>query len=114
MKYTLILFCLLTFSSFGQNKEGVSCQLVKKAFIKKNGEAADFQEYYLRCSVADYFIKLCESSVTAEELDKYLNQGLPAEIEFKEGTWDICEDDPDEMQSRIGEYVIIKSLNTND
>lgn len=114
MKYLLIIFCILTFSSIGQTKQGVSCQLIQKTFIKKNGEPTDISEYYLRCSMADYFIKVCESAITEIELKKYLDKGLPAEIEFREGSWDKCKDDPEEMQSRIGEYVIIKSLKKHD
>ncbi len=111
MKYFIVLFSLISFSSFGQEKTGMHCQLIKKPFILKNGKATDREEFYLRCSVADYFIKICESSVAAEELEKLVGKGLDAEIEIVNGSWDICEDDPEQMQSRIGEYAIIKKMN---
>lgn len=87
-----------------------SCQLVEKPFVKKNGEVADFKELYLRCSIQDYYIKLCESDVTKEDLMPYLNSGITVEMEIKEGNWDICPDELLHIQSRGGTYVVIKSI----
>lgn len=87
-----------------------SCQLVEKSFIKKNGEASDFKELYLRCSIQDYYIKLCESDVTKEDLLPYLNSEITVEMEIKEGNWDICPDELLHIQSRVGTYVVIKSI----
>ncbi|MDX2360392.1 MAG: hypothetical protein QNK23_06275 [Crocinitomicaceae bacterium] len=112
MKIFLTFICLSAFISFGQNKYGIQCQLIQKPLILTNGEVTETMEFYLRCSAADHFIKLCESTVTEEDLIKYLDQGLPAELEIREGAWDICEDDPKEMQSRVGTYVIILELDS--
>ena len=85
-------------------------QIVKKEFINKAGKGSGFYEYYLRCSIQDYFIKFCESDITKKDIDA-LNlgefDGISVEAEILEGTWDICPNDPQEMQSRIGKYVVI-------
>jgi len=111
MKTLLTILCLLAFTSFGQNKTGMNCQVIQKPFIKKNGEATEHMEYYLRCSMGDYFIKLCEGTASEKQLKNYLNQAFPAEIEIREGLWDRCPDDPEEIQSRFGEYAVILSFN---
>lgn len=92
------------------SSETTSCQLVEKAFIKKNGQPSEHKELYLRCSIQDYFIKLCESDVSYEELKPYIGQGITVKMTIEEGEWDICPDDPTEMQSRIGTYVTIKEM----
>ncbi len=96
--------------------EIVSAPIVKKPFLKKNGEVTDFEEYYLRRSIQDYFIKFCEGKVSQKKLEAALKEDdgmvktLKLEVEFLEGEWDICPDDPAEMQSRIGEYVVIHRI----
>ena len=91
------------------NSGTTTCQLIEKPFIIKNGVESDVMELYLRCSVQDYFIKLCESDVAAEELRKHLNEGVTVEMEIKEGQWDKCKGDF-EVQSRIGTYIIISAI----
>ena len=86
------------------------CQLVEKEFVKKNGQATETKELYLRCSIQDYFIKLCESKVSEKALRAYLDEGIEVEMEVREGVWDICPDDPEEMQSRTGSYVVINRI----
>lgn len=87
----------------------VGCLVVEKEFIKKNNEPGGYKELYLRCSVDDYFIKLCESKVTRKELEAYIDQGISARIVLRDGEWDICEGDP-VMQSRIGTYAAILEI----
>lgn len=93
----------------------VTAPLVLKSFVKKNGELTDLKEWYIQRSIQDYFIKFCESKITRKELEDYLaQQGNPLntaklEIEFREGNWDIC-DDNELMQSRVGEYVIVHRI----
>lgn len=89
---------------------GTSCELIEKSFINKGGKVTEYTELYLRCSVQDYFIKLCESEVTKEELKKYLDKGITVEMEIKDGMWDHCNDDPSYAQSRTGTYVIINKI----
>lgn len=84
-------------------------QLIEKPFIIKNGVESNVMELYLRCSIQDYYIKLCESDVSAKELRKYLDKGITVTMEIKEGEWDRCEEDF-EVQSRVGTYVTISSI----
>lgn len=92
----------------------VTAPIVTKKFIKKNGEPSDFAEYYLQRSVDDFFIKFCESQITLAQLKEALDKiespikTLTLEVEFKTGSWDICDDI--EAQSRIGDYVIIHRI----
>lgn len=90
--------------------EWTSCQLIEKAFVKKNGQPTDIKEFYLRCSVQDYFIKLCESDITPEQLIPFVDQGISVKMEVKEGEWDVCPGDEVEVQSRIGEYIVISEI----
>ena len=88
---------------------------MKKNFVRKNGEPMDFKEFYLQQSVQDYFIKFCESNVTWKELEEELSKidsdikALTLEVEFREGYWDICNDDR-MQQSRVGKYLIIHRI----
>lgn len=88
------------------NSGTTTCQLIEKPLTTRG---ADIMELYLRCSVQDYFIKICESNVTEDELRKHLNEGITVEMEIKEGELDKCEGD-DEVQSRIGIYVTISKV----
>lgn len=94
----------------------ISAPIVKKPFINKGGKDMGFEEYYVQRSIQDYFIKFCESSVTKEELDRALEESkelvkaLTIHAEIREGNWDICPDDPEHMQSRIGEYMVIHKI----
>ena len=81
---------LFSLSAFGQQEQGrklgdnepgvYSCELVEKPFINKAGKESGRMELYMRCSVADYFIKLCESEVSEKELRKYLDKGITAKV----------------------------------
>jgi hypothetical protein len=99
-------------TSSGDKKVIVTAPLVLKSFVKKSGERTDLKEWYIQRSIQDYFIKFCESKVTRQELEAYLAEhGGPLktaklEVEFREGNWDIC-DDNELMQSRVGAYVVI-------
>ena len=88
----------------------ISGQIVEKSFIKKNGQSAGFSELYFRASVQDYFIKFCESNITKNDLEPFVDKVVTVHAEIKDGSWDICEDDPAEMQSRIGAYMVVKEL----
>lgn len=87
-----------------------SCQLVEKEFINKGGKVTEYKELYLRCSIQDYFIKLCESKVTRKELEPYINSGITVKMEIKQGMWDHCDPNPAYAQSRTGTYVSILSI----
>jgi hypothetical protein len=87
-----------------------NCELIEKEFTNKGGKISEYKELYLRCSVQDYFIKLCESNVTKKDLEPYINTGITAEIEIKDGMWDHCDPNPAYTQSRTGPYIVIKSI----
>ena len=78
--------------------------------------ATDLQEYYVRRSIQDYFIKFCESSISEEDLRTNLAtidspiKALTIEVEFRNGSWDICDDEGEIAQSRIGKYIIIHQI----
>ncbi len=87
-----------------------TCQLIEKEFTHKGGKLTEYKEFYLRCSVQDYFIKICEGNVTLEQLRPYLNKGIEVEMEIKEGLLDHCEANPAYAQSRTGSYVVINQI----
>lgn len=93
------------------NRSYTTCQLIEKEFINKGGKVTEYKELYLRCSIQDYFIKICESNVDAKTLRKYINKSISVEMEIRDdGMWDICTDDPAYAQSRTGAYVVIKKI----
>lgn len=119
MKPTLTAFFILfSISSFAQEKDSsvayFSCQIIEKPFIIKNGIESDKMELYLRCSMDDFFIKFCESEVTRESIEAYLDKGIMVDVEIREGSWDICEDDYEHAQSRIGHYALIHHILERD
>ncbi len=87
-----------------------SCQLIEKEFTNKGGKVTEYKELYLRCSIQDYFIKICEGNVTAEQLKPYINSGIEVEMEIRDGMLDHCDDNVAYAQSRTGTYIIIKKI----
>jgi len=85
-------------------------QLIRKPFVNKAGRTTGPRELYLRLGMGDYFIKLSESEVTTAELEPFVNEVITVEGEIRSGEWDIGPGDPPEMQSRIGEYFVIRKL----
>ena len=98
--------------------ETITAPVVTKNFVAKNGKVTDHLEFYIRQSIQDYFIKFCESGVSREELETYLNEldgeikTLTMVVEIRDGEWDQCDEDF-EVQSRIGEYMVIHSIVEN-
>lgn len=93
----------------------ITAPIVKKNFVNKAGKTTNHVEYYIRRSIQDYYIKLCESNVSIKELNAHLDniegdiKVLQLEVEFRDGEWDIC-DENYEAQSRIGEYAVILKI----
>ncbi len=88
-------------------------EIVQHEFTTKGARGTGIMEYYLRCSVQDYFIKFCESAVTETEIATYFNaermmNPITIEAEIRDGSWDMCDDV--QVQSRTGEYVVIKAI----
>ena len=88
--------------------------IVEKMVFNQNGENTGLKGYYLQQSMKDYYIKICESEVTQEEIKKALDKqsglikALTLEVIYREGNLDQCDDH--EVAGRIGDYVIIKSI----
>ena len=99
----------------------ISAPIVKKNFVNKAGRVTDHTEYYIMRSEQDYFIKICESNITTEDLEKLFhdNSNYPdplfeevsinMEVDFRNGVWDIC-DENHEAQSRVGAYAVILKI----
>lgn len=93
----------------------VTAELVKKKFQNKVGSETGQEEWYMRMSVQDYYIKFCESDITSKQLEEALDQqdslikSLTLKVDFREGEWDIC-DINSRAQSRIGRYVVVKEI----
>ena len=93
------------------DREVLTCQLIQKPFINKGGRDMGYKEYFLRCSIQDYFIKWCESDLKPEDVEAYLDSGISVEVEIHQGNWDICpEDGHGEVQSRGGRYVTLHKI----
>lgn len=83
------------------------CQLIEKHFVNKAAKMQEWTELYLRCSMDDYFIKFCESNVSAKELRPYVGEGIAVKMEIRQGLWDHCNENPAYAQSRGGPYAIL-------
>jgi len=95
------------------NEEGtITGQLIEKEFRNKIGKSGGFKELYLRCSMQDYFIKLCECEVGKNDLLPFVGKGIAVKGEIVDfGEWDICPDSKDKyLQSRIGSYLVIQEI----
>jgi len=118
MKYTatiIILFLLIGCKNTSKTNKNINSktttyQLIEKEFTHKGGKFTEYKELYLSCSIQDYFIKICESNVTSEQLTPYMNKSIQVEIEIKDGFLDHCDEIPEYAQSRTGTYVIIKKI----
>jgi len=93
----------------------ITAELVKKKFQNKIGAETETEEWYVRRSAADYFIKFCESDVSPQEIEKALEKvdglikTLTLKVDVREGEWDVCE--PESIaQSRVGLYMVIKEI----
>jgi hypothetical protein len=92
-----------------------SLEFVSKISNDAKGEKSIDEEWYVRLSVQDYFIKWCECGVTQKEVEKLLAKQtgmiktLEVDFEIKSGDWDNC--DPNVIAtSRTGKYVIINNV----
>tara|TARA_Y100000385_G_scaffold31239_1_gene29463 strand:+ start:1257 stop:1658 length:402 start_codon:yes stop_codon:yes gene_type:complete len=91
-----------------------SGQVVSKTTETKGSKNPNQENYYFRLSTGDYFIKFCESDVTFNQIEPFIQnefeiKSVTLEIKFKEGEWDNCKE-VGYVQSRIGPYVVIKKI----
>jgi len=129
MKMSIILLAFITFSCVGnksnqleQNSKSKSIQsigneyikltglLIQKKYADLSGKRFDENEWYLRCSVQDYFIKFCESEISKKEIDNlYVGEfeAITIEVKIKNGNWDDC---TDKLKNRNGKYIILHKI----
>jgi len=86
-----------------------SCLLIEKTARNKRGVDIG-TDLFLRCSVADYFIKFCESKIERSDIERYVDRGVTVRLELRDGEWDTCGDEAGKRQSRIGSYAVILEL----
>ena len=100
----------------GENRVIITAEIVEKSFVNKAGKVSDKKEFYVRRSIQDYFIKFCESKVSADALrtawekETGFIKTLRMEVEFRKGNWDDCGEEEFEVQSRVGEYLVLHKL----
>lgn len=92
------------------NKNQMTGHIVEKSFHTKMGKNTGKKELYFRASIQDYYIKFCESDITPKELAPFIDKAVTVEANIKNGSLDICEEDEINKQSRIGDYMVIKSI----
>ena len=93
--------------------------IVTREFVDKAGRPRGVSELYFQIAGDDYFIKFCESNVSRDELERYLDRlaafnpagdnAISLEIEIRRGLW-ICHDGLELLQSRVGRYVVIHGI----
>jgi len=112
----LILFSLVSFKSIYSQKQKFVYgeELILKGkikeipFVNKIGkEQPKFKELYFKFKGGQYFIKFTTQSVKKEEIKKYINKTIKIRGSLMKGFWDT--DNP-EVQSRVGEYIIIYEI----
>ena len=82
--------------------------VIKEQFVNKGGRPIDGAfDYFLKYNNEKRFIKFMESKVSSVELEDNLNKKVSYQISEHNGLWDT--DDPN-VQSRIGDYVVIWSI----
>lgn len=83
-------------------------KIIKQNFVNKIGvENPDIYDLYLELNDTLYFIKSTEKSVTTKILENYIDKKTSCKIEKEYGLWDT--DNPN-VQSRVGNYVIIYEI----
>jgi len=82
--------------------------IVAHKFVNKAGrEYPNITNLFLKIGDTEYFIKKYPENVTREMMEKHINQLQKYKVELLWGLWDT--DDPN-VQSRVGDYVIIHEV----
>ncbi len=77
-------------------------------FTDKGGRVHEnIGDYFFEDTENQYFIKFTKSTVSQDEIAKFKDKEIEISGEIEDGLWDT--DDPN-VQSRIGEYVIIYEI----
>lgn len=83
-------------------------KIIKKPFINKIGrKSSTILDLFLKTGNKELFVKACEGKIPGEELAKEEGKMLDFEVVMKKGEWDKC--GAEEVQSRVGDYVVILS-----
>jgi hypothetical protein len=91
-----------------ENVIKVNGKIIKQNFTNKIGkENPEIWDLYLVYNDTIFFIKHSENSVKREELVNFIDKNIECTVEKSFGLWDT--DDP-EVQSRVGNYVIIYEI----
>lgn len=78
---------------------------IKEQFVNKGGKTIDgVFDYFLQVQGIKYFIKLKNSDVKKDEIDKVLGRKVKVTFSINDGLWDA---DDNTHQSRIGKYLRI-------
>lgn len=111
MKKLIFLFSLLVSASTYAQEFGTNdAEIISKPFVNKVGKSSKFEEYYLKVGNKEYFIKFCESNASRKTIKNFMGKKIHVSYKLTEGNWDICKDDPEYAQSRIGKYVVVRKL----
>ncbi|CAM1341731.1 hypothetical protein [Tenacibaculum amylolyticum] len=111
----LFVICNITCSTSQENKRTITVPVFYKNFTKKNGITTDKKELYIQHATKGFYVKFCESKIRRQDLETFLAKNkketkkITVEVAFKNGVWDIC-DDNYLQQSRKGDYAIIYKI----
>jgi len=96
-----------------KNRIEIVAPVVTRPLTNKKGVKTAIIEYYVQRSIKDYFVKFCESEVTQAQIEDALESStglvktVRLEVEIKDGLWDDCNDESEQVQSRMGEYMVV-------
>lgn len=80
----------------------------QKPFVGKDGkEISETLYYWFKTNTEDYFIKLYESEIESELLNKYIGKTVKLKYLVKYGEWDSTGNEPVPVQSRVGSYIVV-------
>jgi len=82
--------------------------ILKVPFENKIGKIVEgVYDYFFQVQGVKYFIKLSDSQIKKDAIDKYLNKEIKVAFFIKDGLWD---SDDNSHQSRIGNYISIVNI----
>lgn len=103
----------LSLTAFSQQDYGLVVSpgtIVSKNMVNKIGVPVDgTTDFFFKTGNSEYFIKLRDSKVKAEELQRYVNKTVTLGYRVMNGNWD-SGDRELETQSRVGKYIVVLLL----
>lgn len=119
---SLLLLYFLPLAVFGQSEVNQKTKVAEQKETAKTVTARVLQiqgmnkagrplagngDFYLEYGGKQYFVKFSESKIKKAVLNRFIGKKMKFQVLEREGLWDT--DDP-EVQSRIGWYVVILSM----